>query len=57
MNYNLAYVNMPDVEHYLDKSFPSMQALEAFIANEPSYKGWTSYGVTVSSPQKPSEPA
>lgn len=56
MKYVLAYVNMPDLEHHLDKSFPSMQALETFIANEPYYKGWTSYGVTVL-PPKPSEPA
>lgn len=41
----LAYVNMPDTEHNLDREFETIIKLMAFVNQE--YPGHTSYGITV----------
>lgn len=45
MKFLLAYVNMPDTEHYLDKEFKTMVELMAYVNQQ--YKGWTSYSINV----------
>lgn len=45
MKFLLAYVNMPDVEHYLDREFETIVTLMAYVNQQ--YEGWTSYSITV----------